>query len=40
VPGNTDEVWRYFLKTELLHAVLDADPMFKPILATIAEPHA
>ncbi|MCE3222901.1 MAG: exported protein of unknown function [Nitrospira sp.] len=40
VPGNTEEVWRYFLKTELLHAVLDADPMFKPILATIAEPHA
>ncbi len=40
VPGNSEEVWRYFLRTELLHAVLDADPMFKPILATIAEPHA
>jgi len=40
VPGHTDEVWGYFLRTELLHAVLDADPMFKPILATIAEPHA
>jgi hypothetical protein len=40
VPGHTDEVWGYFLHTELLHAVLDADPMFKPILATIAEPHA
>ena len=40
VPDSTEEVWRYFLKTELLHAVLDADPLFKPILATIAEPHA
>ena len=30
VPDSTEEVWRYFLKTELLHAVLDADPLFKP----------
>jgi hypothetical protein len=34
VPGKSDEVWRYFLHTELLKAVLDADPMFAPILAT------
>ncbi len=34
VPGKTDEVWRYFLQAELLNAVLAADPMFKPILAT------
>lgn len=34
VPGKTDEVWRYFLHSELLKAVLDADPMFQPILAT------
>ncbi|MCC2640709.1 MAG: exported protein of unknown function [Nitrospira sp.] len=33
VPGKTDEIWRFFLHTELLKAVLDADPMFKPILA-------
>lgn len=33
VPGKTDEIWRFFLNTELLKAVLDADPMFKPILA-------
>ena len=25
VPGKTDEVWRYFLHSELLKAVLDAD---------------
>jgi hypothetical protein len=33
VPGKSDEIWRFFLNTELLKAVLDADPMFKPILA-------
>ncbi len=38
VPGKTDEVWRYFLHSELLKAVLDADPIFQPILAT-AEEH-
>jgi len=37
VPGKTDEVWRYFLHSELLKAVLDADPMFQPILATAEE---
>ncbi|MBA2487283.1 MAG: hypothetical protein H0V35_14555 [Nitrospira sp.] len=36
VPGKTNEVWRYFLNAELLHAVLDADPMFTPILATVS----
>ena len=34
IPGKNDEVWRYFLHRELLKAVLDADPMFQPILAT------
>lgn len=33
VPGKSEEVWRYFLHTELLKAVLDADPSFQPILA-------
>jgi hypothetical protein len=33
VPGKNDEVWRYFLHSELLKAVLDADPAFQPILA-------
>lgn len=40
VPGKTDEVWRYFMHTELLKAVLDADPMFQPILASTSEPRA
>ena len=33
IPGKDDEVWRYFLHRELLKAVLNADPMFQPILA-------
>lgn len=37
VPGKTDEIWRYFLHSELLKAVLDADPLFQPILATAEE---
>ena len=37
VPGNNDEVWRYFLHSELLKAVLDADPAFQPILAAAEE---
>jgi len=38
VPGKNDEVWRYFLHSELLKAILDADPIFQPILAS-AEEH-
>jgi hypothetical protein len=37
VPGNDEAVWRYFLQTELLKAVLDADPLFRPILASTGE---
>ncbi len=33
VPGKNDEVWGYFLHSELLKAVLDADPAFQQILA-------
>jgi len=38
IPGKDDDVWRYFLHRELLKAVLDADPMFQPILATAEKP--
>lgn len=38
IPGKDDEVWRYFLHSDLLKRVLDADPMFQPILAA-AEDH-
>lgn len=39
IPGKDDEVWRYFLHSELLKAVLDADPMFRPILAAAEKPQ-
>ncbi|MDH5670243.1 MAG: hypothetical protein OEY86_19755 [Nitrospira sp.] len=32
IPGNTEAVWRYFLHTERLKPVLDADPLFRTIL--------
>jgi len=38
VPGNDEAVWRYFLHTELLKAVLDADPLFHTILASTDKP--
>lgn len=38
IPGKDDEVWRYFIDRELLKAVLDADPIFQPILATAEKP--
>lgn len=38
IPGKDDAVWRYFLASDGLKAVLDADPMFQPILATAEKP--
>lgn len=38
IPGRDDEVWRFFLHSDLLKAVLDADPMFQPILASVEKP--
>ena len=39
IPGKEDTVWQYFLRTELLKAVLDADPLFHPVLASGGEEH-
>jgi hypothetical protein len=38
IPGKDDGVWRYFLHSERLMAVLNADPMFQPILASAEQP--
>ena len=38
IPGRDDEVWRFFLHTDLLKAILDADPRFQPILAAAEKP--
>jgi tetratricopeptide (TPR) repeat protein len=37
VPGQTPEVWQFFLGAEALKAVLDADPTFQPLLAQAEE---
>jgi hypothetical protein len=39
IPGRDDQVWRYFLASDGLKAVLDADPMFQPILAETKSPN-
>ena len=38
IPGKDHEVWHYSLHRELLKAVLDADPIFQPILASAEKP--
>ncbi|MDH4186887.1 MAG: hypothetical protein OEV08_07810 [Nitrospira sp.] len=37
VPGHTEEIWNFFVGSEQLKMVLDADPIFQPLLAS-AEP--
>ncbi len=37
IPGQTPEIWNFFIGAESLKAVLDADPIFKPILAQADE---
>ena len=39
IPGKPNAVWRYFLHADLLKAVLDADPLFKPILMPGEDTH-
>ena len=33
IPGQTPEIWQFFIGAESLKAVLDADPIFQPVLA-------
>lgn len=35
VPGHTQEVWNFFIGSEQLKMVLDADPIFQPFLASM-----
>jgi hypothetical protein len=37
VPGQTPEIWQFFIGAESLKAVLDADPIFQPLLAQAEE---
>jgi len=36
-PGQTPDIWNFFVGAESLKAVLDADPIFQPILAAVEE---
>jgi hypothetical protein len=37
IPGQTPEIWNFFIGAESLKAVLDADPVFQPIVAQAEE---
>lgn len=37
VPGQTPEIWQFFIGAESLKAVLEADPIFRPLLAQATE---
>jgi hypothetical protein len=37
IPGQTPDIWQFFIGAESLKAVLDADPIFQPILALADE---
>jgi hypothetical protein len=37
IPGQSPDIWQFFLGAESLKAVLDADPIFQPILAQAEE---
>ena len=37
IPGQTPDIWQFFIGAESLKAVLEADPIFQPILAQAEE---
>ncbi len=37
IPGQTPDIWQFFIGAESLKAVLDADPSFQPLLASVEE---
>jgi hypothetical protein len=37
IPGQTPDIWNFFIGAESLKAVLDADPIFQPVLAQAEE---
>jgi hypothetical protein len=37
IPGQTPEVWNFFIGSEQLKMVLDADPIFQPLLASATD---
>jgi len=39
VPGQNQEIWNFFIGAESLKSVLDADPIFQPLLASTEHKH-
>ena len=37
IPGQTPDIWNFFVAAESLKAVLDADPIFQPLMAQAEE---
>jgi hypothetical protein len=37
IPGQTPEIWQFFVGADSLKALLDADPIFQPMLALSEE---
>jgi hypothetical protein len=37
IPGQTQDIWNFFIGAESLKAVLDADPIFQPMLVQVEE---
>lgn len=37
IPGQSPEIWNFFIGAESLKSVLDADPIFQPLLAQVEE---
>ena len=37
IPGQTPDIWQFFIGADSLKAVLDADPIFQPLLAQAEE---
>lgn len=37
IHGHTSEIWRFFIDAEALKSLLDADPIFQPLLASAEE---
>jgi len=34
VPGQSQEIWNFFIGADTLKSVLDADPIFQPLMAS------
>ncbi|WP_455245277.1 hypothetical protein [Petrachloros mirabilis] len=40
VPGQTDEIWNFFIAADQMKMILDADPIFQPLMVSTAAPKS